>query len=138
MKLVSGKVTYVHRSLWPQVLAVGCARDRWQMNGLPAAAGKLLADVDRAPVEPGRAMRKAASELAARMLAYGAQFHSESVEHVRRGESWRHWSGRMDVSQDGISGAASRTVLEGVLASLNKKFGCKGILPWQGARVVPG
>jgi hypothetical protein len=139
MKLVSGKVTYVHRSLWPQAVAVGCARDRWQMEGLSAAARKLLADVDRAPVEPGRTIRKAASELEARMLVYGAQFHSESGAHVRRLESWRHWSGRIDISHNGISGAAARTVLEGVLAELNREFGGKGILPWQGkSRVVAG
>ena len=72
MKLVSGKVTYVHKPLWPQVVAVGCARDRWQMEGLSAAARNLLANVDRTPVQPGRTMRKAASELEARILLHGA------------------------------------------------------------------
>ena len=139
MKLVSGKVTYVHRLLWPQVVAVGCARDRWQTNALSATARKLLANVDRAPVEPGRTLGKEASELEARMLVFGAQFHSESGAHLRRLESWRHWAGRMDISHIGISGAAARTHLEGVVASLNKKFGGKGILPWQSkSRVAPG
>src|SRR5262252_4194220 len=49
-KLVSGRVTYIHRSLWPQVLAVCSARKPWQLDGLSAAARKLLAAVDRAPV----------------------------------------------------------------------------------------
>ena len=139
MKLISGKVTYVHRSLWPQVVAVGCARDRWQMDGLTAAARKLLASIDRAPVEPGRTMRKAASELEARMLVYGAQFHSESGAHLRRLESWRHWSNRMDAWHNGIRSAVARTCLQGVLASLNKEFGGKGVLPWQSkSHVVPG
>ena len=33
-KLISGKVTYVHRALWPQVIAVGRSREPWQMKDL--------------------------------------------------------------------------------------------------------
>lgn len=97
MKLVSGKVTYIHRPLWPQVVAAGRAREPWQMHGLSAAARKLLADVDLAPVEPGRAISKAVAELDVRMLVYASQFHSESGAHKRRLESWRHWSRRTGV-----------------------------------------
>ena len=53
LKLISRKVTYIHRTLWPQIVAVGRAREPWQMNDLSAAARKLLAAVDKAPVEPG-------------------------------------------------------------------------------------
>jgi len=87
LKLLSGKVTYIHRTLWPQIVAVGRAREPWQMNDLSAAARKLLAAVDKAPVEPGREKAAAASELDARMLVFSAQFHSESGAHVRRLES---------------------------------------------------
>src|SRR5215831_10686117 len=93
-KLVSGKVTYVHRQFWPYVAAIGRARDPWQIDGLSLVARRLMADVDRGPVEPGREMSKAASELDARMLVYSSQFHSESGAHVRRLESWRDWSKR--------------------------------------------
>jgi len=130
-KLVSGKVTYVHRQFWPYVAAIGRARDPWQIDGLSIVARRLMADVDRGPVEPGREMSKAASELDARMLVYSSQFHSESGAHVRRLESWRDWSKRTGTSADGLSGAAARTVLEGVLASLNREFGGKGTLAWQ-------
>src|SRR5215472_12377591 len=76
-------------------------------------------------------MSKAASELDARMLVYSSQFHSESGAHVRRLESWRDWSKRTATSADRLSGAAARTVLEGVLASLNREFGGKGTVAWQ-------
>src|SRR5712691_13099353 len=33
-KLLCHKDTLVHRSLWPAVLAVGSARERWQVQGL--------------------------------------------------------------------------------------------------------
>jgi hypothetical protein len=130
-KLVSGKVTYVHRPLWAQVLAACCARRPWQMDGLSPAARKLLAAVDHAPVEPGRERSKAASELEARMLVYSAQFHSESGAHVRRLESWRHWSQRSGASDKGLSCSAASAELERVVSSLNDQYGGKGRLPWQ-------
>src|SRR3972149_3304374 len=33
-KLVSGKATYVHRRLWPAVVAAGTSRERWQLDEL--------------------------------------------------------------------------------------------------------
>ena len=69
LKLISGKVTYIHRTLWPQIVAVGRAREVWQMRGLSPAARKLLAAVDKAPVEPCREKAAAASELNARYSA---------------------------------------------------------------------
>ena len=40
-KLISGKVTFVHRSLWQKLIAVGSARDDWQTTKL-SAQGRLL------------------------------------------------------------------------------------------------
>ena len=34
IKLVSGKITFVHRPLWMAVFAVGMAREPWQTRGL--------------------------------------------------------------------------------------------------------
>ncbi|MBV8087842.1 MAG: hypothetical protein JO247_23785, partial [Chloroflexi bacterium] len=33
-KLIDGKVTYVHRRLWPALLSVGLSREPWQTKGL--------------------------------------------------------------------------------------------------------
>src|SRR5687768_2317018 len=33
-KLIAGKVTLVHRTLWPALLGVATAQDRWQMRNL--------------------------------------------------------------------------------------------------------
>lgn len=53
-KLISGKITYVHRALWPAVVAIGCARESWQTERLSHDAGKLLAEVDRKPIRTDR------------------------------------------------------------------------------------
>jgi hypothetical protein len=31
-KLISGKITYLHRALWPAFLAIGRARESWQIG----------------------------------------------------------------------------------------------------------
>jgi hypothetical protein len=46
-KLVSAKITYVHRRLWLSAYAVATAREAWQTAGLSPTARALLRDVDR-------------------------------------------------------------------------------------------
>src|SRR5437868_1850835 len=33
-KLISGKVTFVHKKLWSKVARIGCANENWQTDGL--------------------------------------------------------------------------------------------------------
>ena len=131
-KLISGKVTYVHRALWSQVIAVGRSREPWQMKDLSTDGRRLLAQVDRKPVEPDRRASKAASELETRLLVYSEQFHSESGAHGRRLESWDHWSNRIGNVGEQITAVSGGRLLEEVVASLNRKFKGSGRLPWQG------
>src|SRR4249919_2302743 len=42
MKLIAGKVTFVHRELWGRVYSIGVAREEWQMKTLTPAAKQLL------------------------------------------------------------------------------------------------
>src|SRR5262245_35006595 len=46
-KLVGGKVTLVHRRLWPALVGVALARAPWQLRGLTEPARRLLARVER-------------------------------------------------------------------------------------------
>jgi len=128
-KLKSGKVAFIHRTLWPQIIAVGRAREPWQMKDLSAATRKLLAAVDKAPVEPSREKAAAARELDARMLVFSTQFHSVSGAHVRRIESWDHWSNRTHSSPDSTTPASARKALEERIANLNREFAGRGWLP---------
>src|SRR5262245_29684785 len=70
VKPISSKITYLHRKLWPFVIALGQARESWQMDELSQGARQLLAEIDRKPREPGRGMGKAASELETNLLVY--------------------------------------------------------------------
>ena len=98
-------------------------------------ARKLLAEIDRKPVEPDRRASKMASELETRLLVYSEQFHSESGAHVRRLESWVHWSRRIGDVGEPITAVRSRRLPEEVVASLNRKFQGNGRVPWQRKRL---
>jgi len=131
-KLVSGKITYLHRALWPAVIAIGRAREPWQMERLSHGARNLLREVDRKPVETDAQVSKAASELETNLLVSSEQFHSEAGSHARRLESWDHWSARTGYGGEAIPLVGAKFVLEEVVARLNGEFKGRGRLPWRG------
>jgi hypothetical protein len=47
VKLISGKVTLIHRPLWPAIYAIGTAREPWQTSALSKEAKALLKKVDK-------------------------------------------------------------------------------------------
>ena len=102
------------------------------MKDLPAAARRLLAVVDKAPLDPGREKAAAARDLEARALVFSAQVHSKSGAHVRRLESWDHWCNRTGCSPETMTPRAARQALEVPIQNLNREFRGRGRLPWQG------
>lgn len=129
-KLISGKITYLDRALWPAVIAVGRAREPWQMDHLSRQARDLLAEVDHKPVQPERHLSKAAAELEIKLLAYSEQFHTDDGAHARRLESWNHWSKRTGFAEKRMTAARAKILLETAVADLNQKFNGRGKLPW--------
>jgi hypothetical protein len=45
--LISGKITFVHRKLWQKLVAVGSAREGWQIDKLSPSAKLLLRQLDK-------------------------------------------------------------------------------------------
>jgi hypothetical protein len=129
-KLISGKITYVHRPLWPAVVAIGRARESWQMERLSRGARRLLAEVDREPIQTDGRVSKAASELERNILVYSEQFHAEAGAHARRLESWDCWAKRTGYIGERITVVRAKVVLEEVVGELNRRFGGRGRLPW--------
>jgi len=64
-KLISDKVTFVHRRLWPQLVAVGRVREDWQLRDLGTEARTLLAraDAERQVLASGKGARQLESKL---------------------------------------------------------------------------
>jgi len=130
-KLVSGKRTYVHRTLWPTVLEVARSREPWQMKTLSIAGRELLAEVDAHPVQPAGANRKIASELEARLLAHADQIHTESGAHARVLRSWELWTQEKNYMEEPVTVSDAKRILENRVRALNQAFNARGRLPWQ-------
>lgn len=95
-KLLSGKVTLIHRALWPALLAVVTAREPWQIADLSPGAQQWLAAADAVPPPdplptPSRTVSK---ELEARLLARAESVHTSAGRHETRLEPWLAWAAR--------------------------------------------
>ena len=141
-KLVSGKVTLVHRRLWNYLVAIGLAREDWQTQGLSNAAKHLLSTVegegllqsDRVfwprqfkSVKIGAAIR----ELESRLLIHTEEIHTSTGAHAKRLETWKHWVDRTGFRLDSRQPSESKRVFERVLIKLNDAHGAQGWFPWQ-------
>ena len=90
-KLINGKVTLVHRSLWPAFLAIALANEPWQTRGLSSRGQQLLASLNESK-EPINSSGPAVKELEVRLLAHARQVHTESGRHELMVEPWTSWS----------------------------------------------
>ena len=109
-KLVAGKLTFVDRALWPAVLAIGAAREPWQLDGLSAAARRLLATLDEGTaIEPaGAGAQAGVKELELRLLARATSVHTPTGKHVTRLEPWPAWAARVQCRAAPLDAAKRR------------------------------
>lgn len=134
-KLVSKKVTFVHRQLWPHLLAIGSAREPWQTQKLSTQAKALLKAVDaEGAVSTDKLVKlerpgDAARELESRLLVHSEQFHTEGGKHAKRLETWEHWAERSGVKLS-IRVANAKKKFEALVRKLNEEYHGKGSLPW--------
>jgi len=137
-KLITGKVTFVHRSLWQRLIAVGIAREEWQMKSLSAPATLLLRKLDKeGSIVTGKLGKSfgektgdAARELELKLLIHSEQFHTESGFHAKLLETWEHWATRMKIRNKQIEPGKARDFFEKRLEEIRKDSGL-GRLPWQ-------
>ena len=142
-KLVSGKVTFVHRALWPAIIAIGTSQETWQMEGLSASAQTLLKLVqakgtlqtDQIVLAKSEAARKikpgdVARELERKVLIHADQIHTASGAHAKVLETWEHWSKRTGFAQPSIPIDRAKADLEKRLRKLNEEFYGTARLPW--------
>jgi hypothetical protein len=130
-KFLYGKVTLVHRRLWPALLAVASASEPWQLRGLSAAGQRLLACLN----QPGAAARSsgpAVKELEVRLLAHSRQVHTATGRHEILLEPWPAWSKRVGVKPLRSIGRA-RQQLEEAAAAIGAPVSA---LPWSSTRTA--
>jgi hypothetical protein len=138
-KLVGGKVTYVHRALWPPLLAVARAGLPWQRRGLSRAARSLLRAVEargcvrtdqlRALLAPPD-LARAARELEARLLVRAAEVHTDRGAHAKVLETWARWSARARWKAPALPAAAAQARLAQAVGALAAGADPERLLPW--------
>ena len=127
-KLLAGKVTLIHRSLWPAVLAVVTAREPWQLDGLPPLAAQALAALDQAEAAgapPPDLSRTVSKELESRLLAQAENVHTSSGKHATRLQPWNTWAANVGCAAAPDLGQAKK-VLEAAAARLDPLL----LMPW--------
>jgi hypothetical protein len=137
-KLVSAKVTFVHRKWWPQLFAVATAREEWQLDRLSVAARSMLKAVDEAgmlltnklPRSFGSKPGELARELELRLLIYSEQIHTESGSHAKQLETWASWAKRNHFKYRSLDPSKARQALEKRLHEINQEHSGSGRLPW--------
>jgi hypothetical protein len=140
-KLVSKRVTYVHRKLWPAIVAVGSARENWQLSGLSPTARELLALVDKTGriqtdrIRIKRSLKEksvadATRELEVRLLVHSREIHTERGAHAKVLQTWKVWIGEAGLTTKKMLPEHAKRRLEKVLADLNSRFDAEGCLPW--------
>jgi hypothetical protein len=143
-KLVAGKVTYVHRRLWPAVLAVATAREAWQTSGLSPAARWLLEETDAQAAVPtdqvvvpasigeGKRVADLARELERRLLVHATEIHTPSGAHAKVLQTWQRWAADVQLPEARPSAADARDELEECAARLAADVpGGVAQLPWR-------
>jgi hypothetical protein len=121
--LLEGKVTLVHRRLWPALVSVGEERAPWQLEGLDRAARTLLGEVDRAgrlrvSGPPGKTLGKA-------LLVHSEQVHTEGGAHVTELQTWKVFR-----TAHGIEGSLDTEAARAVLKEAGRALEAPRALPW--------
>lgn len=121
-KLVDGKVTLVHRRLWPALAAVGASRQAWQTRGVSAGLLRVADRVEEDGEVPAADLdlpSRDATTLERRLLVLGRQRHTAEGRHERVFGAWSRLAPhepRPDVEQ------------------AKERFE-KAIAPWKGGRL---
>ncbi len=140
-KLVSGKVTFVHKKLWAELFAIGNSREEWQERGLTDSSRHLLKLVDAAgevrtdkikwpPKIQSKQRSPAARELERRLLVNSRQLHTESGAHAKILETWERWAKRATFKPAKLSSTEARKRIEALVQKLNQESGGDASLPW--------
>lgn len=141
LRLWRGKLTLLHRQLWPALLRVGKARAPWQMDGLGGVASQLLSRIQReetlrsdhlpadfAPGAPG--FKPALRSLEDRLLVLTRSVHTTSGAHALEAESWESWSVRTRTVPSPGPVATARLAIEDAARRLTPSGDPRMSLPW--------
>lgn len=138
-KLLAGKVTFVHRIIWANVVAVGSSREPWQLATLTQEGAVLLDEVDDKQTvvagdsavldaKPSKVRSKVVRELEQRLLIHTDEVHTEHGSHSKVLQHWDYWCDTKQLQRPLPGVHKSKRRIEELVADL----GCDpaALLPW--------
>ncbi len=141
VRLWLGKLTLVHRCLWPPLLRIGKARAAWQIDGLSEVASQLLARVEREKIVRSdhlpvdfpwgtQGFRTGLRSLDRRLLVLTRSVHTRTGAHALEAESWKAWGARTRSPPFPKSVASAQLVIEHAARRLTPGVEPHLSLPW--------
>jgi hypothetical protein len=127
--LLDDKRTFVHRAFWPALIAIGRAREPWQLHRLQKSARDLLASVDSA----GTAVSSGASakQLERALLVASEEVHLATGRHAKQLTSWSRFAKQRRVALAPRGADEAKRELELLAAALADGSDARVRLPWQ-------
>jgi hypothetical protein len=141
VRLWGGKLTLVHRRLWPALVRIGRAKAPWQVSGLSDVSIQVLVLIEREkkvrgddgpPNFPGgsRDFSRALRDLDRRLLILTGSVHTSTGAHALEAESWAAWVARSHTPRyPGPVRSAQRT-FEEAARCLAPRLDPVHLLPW--------
>lgn len=143
-KLISGKVTYVHKRLWNHLLTILIDKENWQVKNMSTNGEnilKLIEEVgairaDHLELETRnqlsrKDLNKAINEIEKRLLIFSNEVHTEKGTHSKQLKSWNHFIKEKDLELTrNPSALSSKQTIDSIVVELNNKFNSKAKLPW--------
>ena len=135
LKLVAGKVTYVHRRLWAAAYTVARSGESWQSHRLSSEARAILTRLrrvgwlrtDELP-RTKTGWTAATKDLEKRLLVFSQEIHTDSGAHAKRLESWVYWAQRRGVANVEMTVENAKSLLEQATQTIGAT---DAAMPWR-------
>jgi hypothetical protein len=136
LKLVDGKVTYLHESLFADIFSIVCEPRDWQLKRLSDSDHDLLKYIfkktkvtsdDLYVNKLTKDTKKSFVTLERKLLVYSIEEHTESGKHVKQYMNWKKSKIAVSNPKDYLQSIEN---IERIVGLLNIKSGAKAKLPW--------
>lgn len=137
IKLIDGKVTYIHEDLFADIYSIVCKSRDWQTQKLKdedqqilkyvSKKKKIMSD-DSGLAKLSKDPKKSFVNLEKKLLIYSMEEHTDSGKHIKEYMTWEKSKIAVPKPNDYL---VSKNHIENLVALLNKKSGAKTKLPWQ-------
>jgi hypothetical protein len=136
VKLIDGKVTYLHESLTPDLFSIVKEPQAWQLNKLKddelklfkyIAKKKRITSDDESLKKLVVNPKKSLTVLEKKLLVFSAEEHTESGKHMKKYMTWDFSPYSVTDPKDALM---SQRKIEEIVAGLCEISGAKVKLPW--------